>query len=92
MLVDDLAAPVRPLDRDAVVYVAGHRGLVGSAIWRHLEAEGFTRLVGLTSGELDLRDRDAVTAYFAETRPEVVFMAAAKVGGIMANSTYRPTS
>ena len=66
MLADDLLAAARPLDRDSVVYVAGHRGLVGSAIWRHLEAEGFTRLVGRTSAELDLRDRSAVAAFFAE--------------------------
>ena len=88
MLADDLLAAARPLDRDSVVYVAGHRGLVGSAIWRHLEAQGFTRLVGRTSAELDLRDRSAVAAFFAEERPQVVFLAAAKVGGIMANSTY----
>ena len=88
MLVDDVAAPVRALDRDAVVYVAGHRGLVGSAIWRHLQDQGFTRLVGRSSSDLDLRDRDAVMDFFAQTRPEVVFMAAAKVGGIMANATY----
>jgi GDP-L-fucose synthase len=88
VLADDLLAAARPLDRDSVVYVAGHRGLVGSAIWRHLEAEGFTRLVGRTSAELDLRDRAAVAAFFAAERPQVVFLAAAKVGGIMANSTY----
>ena len=88
MLVDDQTLPVRALDRDSVVYVAGHRGLVGSAIWRHLEAEGFTNLVGRTSAELDLRDREAVRAFFAAERPQVVLDAAAKVGGIMANSTY----
>jgi GDP-L-fucose synthase len=88
VLVDDVVTQVRPLDRDAVVYVAGHRGLVGSAIWRRLEAEGFTHLVGRTSAELDLRDRAAVMAFFAQARPEVVFLAAAKVGGIMANSTF----
>lgn len=88
MLADDLMPVARPLDRDAVVYVAGHRGLVGSAIWRHLEAQGFTNLVGRSSAELDLRDRAAVAAFFAETQPQIVFLAAAKVGGIMANSTY----
>ncbi len=77
-----------PLDRDAVVYVAGHRGMVGSAIWRRLEAAGFTRLVGRTSAELDLRDRAAVRAHFAEVRPRHVVLAAARVGGIMANQTY----
>lgn len=74
--------------RDARVYVAGHRGMVGSAVWRHLQAEGFTHLVGRTSGELDLRDRPAVEAFFTEQRPEVVVLAAAKVGGILANATY----
>ena len=67
------------------VYVAGHRGLVGSAVWRHLDAEGFTDLVGRTSRELDLRDRDATFAFFADARPRVVVVAAARVGGIMAN-------
>ncbi|MEA5456986.1 GDP-L-fucose synthase [Sinomonas sp. JGH33] len=76
------------LDRGARVYVAGHRGLVGSAIWRKLEAEGFTSLVGRTSSELDLRDRAAVFEFFRDERPEVVFLAAAKVGGILANNTY----
>ncbi len=78
----------RPLPRDAVVYVAGHRGLVGSAVWRRLDSEGFTRLVGRSSAELDLRDRSAVQAFFAAERPDVVVIAAAKVGGILANSTY----
>ena len=77
-----------PLDRDATFYVAGHRGLVGSAIWRRLEAEGFTALVGRSSAELDLLDRDAVFAFMAETRPRYVVLAAAKVGGILANDTY----
>lgn len=76
------------LDRSATFYVAGHRGLVGSAIWRHLEDENFTKLVGRTSSELDLKDRDAVFAFFAETKPRYVVLAAAKVGGILANSTY----
>jgi GDP-L-fucose synthase len=77
-----------PLDRSGKVYVAGHRGLVGSAVWRKLEAEGFTDLVGRTSKELDLKDRDAVFAFFAEEKPRYVVLAAAKVGGIMANNTY----
>lgn len=76
------------LDRDAVTYVAGHRGLAGGAIWRELERQRFSRLVGRTSAELDLRDRPAVFAFFAEQRPTHVVVAAAKVGGIMANSTY----
>jgi GDP-L-fucose synthase len=77
-----------PLPLDARVYVAGHRGLVGSAIWRHLTARGHTALIGRTSAELDLRDRAAVEAFFAASRPEYVVLAAARVGGIVANSTY----
>ena len=73
----------RPLDRDATFYVAGHRGLVGSAIWRKLEAEGFGKLVGKTSAELDLKDRDAVFDYIREIKPRYVVLAAAKVGGIL---------
>jgi GDP-L-fucose synthase len=76
-----------PVPRDALVYVAGHRGLVGSAVVRHLEAEGFTRVVGRTSAELDLRDRDAVLRTVADLSPDVVVVAAARDGGILANST-----
>jgi GDP-L-fucose synthase len=76
------------LDRDAAFYIAGHRGLVGSAIWRNLESEGFSDLHGQTSGELDLKNRSAVFDYFARVTPRYVVLAAAKVGGIMANSTY----
>ena len=76
------------LDRTSTFYVAGHRGLVGSAIWRKLEAEGFTRLVGRGSSELDLKDREAVFDFFAQNRPRYVVLAAAKVGGILANNTY----
>ncbi len=78
----------QPLDRNSRIYVAGHRGLVGSAIWRHLRAQGFHDLVGASSAELDLRDRDSTTAWFASARPDVVIDAAAKVGGILANDTY----
>jgi GDP-L-fucose synthase len=76
------------LDRSAPFYVAGHRGLVGSAIWRNLQSEGFTSLVGRRSSDLDLKDREAVYKFFAETRPRYVALAAAKVGGILANNTY----
>lgn len=76
------------LDRSAVFYVAGHRGLVGSAIWRKLEDSGFENLVGKTSSELDLKDCDSVSEFFAGTKPKYVVLAAAKVGGILANSTY----
>ena len=78
----------RELDREATVYVAGHRGLVGSAIVRTLAAAGFPNILGRTSAELDLKDRDATFAFFRETKPTHVVLAAAKVGGILANSTY----
>ena len=77
-----------PLDRGATTYVAGHRGMVGSAVWRRLEAAGFTDLRGRSSAQVDLRDRDTVFDYLAETRPRYVVLAAAKVGGILANDTY----
>jgi GDP-L-fucose synthase len=80
-------SPAR-LDRDAAFYVAGHRGLVGSAIWRNLRSQGFTGLVGNTSAELDLRNRDAVFSYVTATRPRYLALAAARVGGILANDTY----
>ena len=73
---------------DARVYVAGHRGMVGSAVWRALESAGFEDLVGWSSTEVDLTDRDAAMDAMTSAQPEVVVVAAAKVGGIMANSTY----
>jgi GDP-L-fucose synthase len=73
---------------DTPIYVAGHRGMVGSALVRRLEAEGFTNLITRPRAELDLTDPRAVDAFFTETRPEVVYLAAAKVGGILANATY----
>src|SRR5690606_1831845 len=76
------------LDRGATFYVAGHRGMVGSAIVRKLQGNGFENIVGRTSAELDLKDRDAVFAYIREIRPKYVVLAAAKVGGILANNTY----
>jgi GDP-L-fucose synthase len=76
-----------PLPRDARVYVAGHRGLVGSAVWRHLDQLGFDSLLGRSSSELDLRDRESVFTFFDEERPEYVVVAAARVGGILANAT-----
>ncbi|GGT30155.1 GDP-L-fucose synthase [Streptomyces kurssanovii] len=77
----------RPLDRSARVFVAGRSGLVGSAVRRHLTREGFTDLVGPGSAELDLRERGAVLDWFAAVRPDVVVLAAARVGGIKANAT-----
>jgi GDP-L-fucose synthase len=76
------------LERTSRIYIAGHRGLAGSAIWRHLAASGFTNLVGATSAELDLRNRDAVFSFLGEQRPDVIIDAAARVGGIFANNTY----
>src|SRR5512136_1285261 len=71
--------------RDARIYVAGHRGLVGSAVWRELQRSGFTRLIGRTHAELDLLDGAAVRKLYAQEKPEYVVDAAAKVGGILAN-------
>ena len=70
------------------IYIAGHRGMVGSAIWRALEAKGFTNLIGRTSSELDLRNQQAVSDFFQAEKPEVVIDAAARVGGILANNEY----
>ena len=77
------------LNRNSRIYVAGHRGLVGSAIWNNLMRRGYTNLVGRTHKELDLTDPYAVKRFFDEERPEAVVLAAAFVGGIMANSLYR---
>jgi len=76
------------MNKDAKIYVAGHRGLVGSAIVRRLKQDGFTNLLIATSRELDLRDQAAVRAFFERERPEYVFLAAAKVGGILANNNF----
>jgi len=77
------------MNKDTKIYVAGHRGLVGSAIWRNLESKGYTNLVGRTHSELDLMDGAAVKAFFDEEKPQMVVLAAAHVGGIMANLKYR---
>src|SRR5579872_1789775 len=71
------------------IYIAGHRGMVGSAIWRRLEREGYENLIGRTSAQLDLRNQAAVLSFFEKERPDYVFLAAAKVGGILANNIYR---
>ncbi|HHF7348515.1 TPA: GDP-L-fucose synthase family protein [Legionella feeleii] len=76
------------MHHNAKIYVAGHRGLVGSALVRALERQGYTNLLLRTKSELDLTDQAKVHAFFAQERPEYVFMAAAKVGGIVANNTY----
>ncbi|MCH9661699.1 MAG: GDP-L-fucose synthase [Bacteroidetes bacterium] len=77
------------MNKEAKIYVAGHRGLVGSAIVRQLKHEGYDNVVTRTSSELDLRDTNKVNDFFAKEEPEYVFLAAAKVGGIAANNTYR---
>jgi GDP-L-fucose synthase len=77
------------VEKNSKIYVAGHRGMVGSAIMRKLQKEGFSNLVLRTSSELDLRNQQAVTDFFAKEKPDYVFLAAAKVGGIIANNTYR---
>ncbi|HEY0108886.1 MAG TPA: GDP-L-fucose synthase [Fibrella sp.] len=77
------------MEKQAKIYVAGHRGMVGSAIVRQLKAGGYTNIIARTSSELDLRNQAAVTDFFAEEQPEYVFLAAAKVGGILANNVYR---
>jgi GDP-L-fucose synthase len=77
------------MNKDSKIYIAGHRGMVGSAIARKLQAQGFENLVLRNSSALDLRDGQAVADFFAQEKPEYVFLAAAKVGGIVANNTYR---
>ncbi len=76
------------MDKSDKIYIAGHRGLVGSAIWRVLEKEGYTNLVGRSHNEMNLEDQGAVEEFFATEKPDYVFLAAAKVGGIHANNTY----
>ncbi|MFD0939121.1 GDP-L-fucose synthase [Pedobacter boryungensis] len=77
------------MEKNSKIYVAGHRGMVGSAIYRKLQKEGFTNLITKTSDELDLRNQQKVADFFSIEKPEYVFLAAAKVGGIIANNTYR---
>lgn len=77
------------MEKASKIYIAGHRGMVGSAIFRKLEKEGYSNLLTRTSSELDLRDQKAVTDFFLKEKPDYVFLAAAKVGGIIANNTYR---
>ena len=77
------------LEKSSKIYIAGHRGLVGSAIWNNLKARGYTNLIGCSHHELDLTDQQAVENFFAKEKPDAVVLAAAFVGGIMANSLYR---
>ncbi len=77
------------MNKNSKIYIAGHRGLVGSAIVNNLKAKGYTNVIGKTHAELDLLDQQAVASFFESEKPEYVFLAAAKVGGIVANNTYR---
>jgi GDP-L-fucose synthase len=77
------------VDKNALIYVAGHRGMVGSAVVRALQAQGYTNIVTRTSSELNLTDQEATETFYKEIQPEYVVVAAAKVGGILANNTYR---
>lgn len=77
------------MEKSSKIYVAGHRGMVGSALVRKLEQEGYTNIITRTSKDLDLRNQQAVADFFAKEKPDYVFLAAAKVGGIVANNTYR---
>ena len=76
------------MNNTSKIYIAGHKGLVGGAILRLLQKEGYTNLVYKTRNELDLTDQASVTAFFKQEKPDYVFLAAAKVGGIHANNTY----
>ena len=77
------------MKKDSKIYIAGHRGMVGSAIVRNLQQKGFSNIIYKTSNELDLRNQQAVNEFFEKEKPQFVFLAAAKVGGIVANNTYR---
>lgn len=77
------------MNKDSKIYIAGHKGLVGSALWNNLQSKGYTNLIGRTIDELDLMNQQSVADFFQEVKPEYVFLAAAKVGGIVANNTYR---
>lgn len=80
---------MHPMNKTDKIYIAGHRGMVGSAIVRRLQKDGYTNIITRTSKELDLKDQAAVNAFFAQEKPDVVVLAAAKVGGIHANNVYR---
>ena len=76
------------MNKSRKIYIAGHRGMVGSAVWRALESNGYSNLIGKTSAELDLRNQQAVTDFYKKEQPELVIDAAAKVGGILANNDF----
>ena len=76
------------ISKTTKIYIAGHRGMVGSAVWRALESKGYSNLIGKTSAELDLRNQQAVINFYNHEKPDVVIDAAAKVGGILANNDF----
>ncbi|MFY7731741.1 MAG: NAD-dependent epimerase/dehydratase family protein, partial [Flavobacterium sp.] len=76
------------MQKDKKIYIAGHRGMVGGAIWRILESRGYTNLIGATSSELDLREQEAVRNFISLHKPDVIIDAAARVGGILANNNF----
>ena len=76
------------MNKNTNIYIAGHKGMVGSAIWRILKSKGYTNLIGKSSKELDLRNQLDVISFFEDEKPEVVIDAAARVGGILANNNY----
>ena len=76
------------MDKNSKIYLAGHRGMVGSAIWRALEKKGYGNLLGRTSAELDLRNQAEVNAFIADEKPDVIIDAAARVGGILVNNDH----
>ena len=88
-MTNNLSTDSLTLSPFSKIYIAGHNGMVGSAIWRNLEAKGYNNLIGRSSRELDLRNQQAVADFFEKEKPEYIFLAAAKVGGILANNTYR---
>ena len=87
-MVNNFDANQELLHKDSLIYVAGHRGLAGGAIWRELNHQGYKNLIGASSSEVDLRDRQQTFDFFEQHRPDVVVDAAARVGGILANNTY----
>lgn len=89
ILFDSVASPVAGVPKDARIFVAGHRGLVGSALVRALNDKGFTNVITKSKEELDLRDQSSVEQFFAQHKPEYVYLAAARVGGIVANDTHK---
>lgn len=87
-MIVEYTSVIKEMDKNTRIYVAGNRGMVGSAVWRALEAKGFSNLIGKSSTELDLKNQEAVSDFFKQEKPSVVIDAAARVGGILANNNY----